>query len=495
MSFSGGGRKIGRAFFASMLLTSLAAAQGLRISSTSIGTMASGPYLNQPSLNIVVSGQSSLANGVYPYSLSTRIVWNDAPGSPLYYSVNAFISFAQGRDELVQIPLRLIYPPNGQFPANSRGTLTMTIQSKSAVSWFTINPALNVRVVSRPPDLVPTSKRLRKDYAIKQPSTQSYNFLIQVTDPVSGEGVANKIVKFQISRNMADSGHQSHSLPLNSWLHELTGARADDSGLSLESDTVIGQYDKGGSSVASREIITASGGYAALRITPFEFSGFEQIQAVVDKQTVAWHDWQVRELTGLVALPNSSQYTKFTNSTLHPLGTSHYSTPGNKARIENFASYFWNAQLNDYELITLRNELTGLGYVFGTQRPSQIRPAGNPRPVEINDISLIYGGMFDISGNGAPPHGGHREGRNIDVRTKYFIRDAYLSYRVDSDATEIEIPFTWGVPDDYQDIPFDVFLKTEAYNRRLAELLYKSIRQAGLRIIAEGDHWHTTSPD
>lgn len=488
-----------------MLLTSLAAAQGLRISSTSIGTMASGPYLNQPSLNIVVSGQSSLTNGVYPYSLSTRIVWNDAPGSPLNYSVSAFISFAQGRDELVQIPLRLIYPPNGQFPANSRGTLTMTIQSKSAVSWFTINPAFNVRVYSRPPSIVQTSKRLREGYSIKSPSTSAYFFGVQITDPTTGEGIPNKLVKFQVFQGGDDSGHK-HTWLVNSWLHDLTEPRIDGYGRSLDSEVTIGKYEVGGSAIATKEITTMDG-YATVRITPPELSAFEQIQVIVDKQTVAWHDWQVRAVSGLMQLPsNNAQYIRIGGTVYHNLpdpsnpgqylpGPNHYSTPGNIVRLQNFASFFLNLQASDLELVVIRQLLAGEGYVFGNLRNSQIRPAASPRPCEINDISLIYGGMFDIDGTSRPPHGGHREGRNTDIRTKFFISSAYLSSRGYSDVPEVEIPVPMGVADNYAGITPAIVDLTRRANTRLAELQFKAIRQADLRIIAEGDHWHTESPD
>lgn len=35
--------------------------------------------------------------------------------------------------------------------------------------------------------------------------------------------------------------------------------------------------------------------------------------------------------------------------------------------------------------------------------------------IGVNDISLIWGGLFDIRGNWAPPHDGHRLGRSVDI--------------------------------------------------------------------------------
>jgi len=35
--------------------------------------------------------------------------------------------------------------------------------------------------------------------------------------------------------------------------------------------------------------------------------------------------------------------------------------------------------------------------------------------IYINDMSLPYGGLFDIQGNWRPPHDTHRTGRNADI--------------------------------------------------------------------------------
>jgi hypothetical protein len=38
-------------------------------------------------------------------------------------------------------------------------------------------------------------------------------------------------------------------------------------------------------------------------------------------------------------------------------------------------------------------------------------------PLYINDISLAYGGLFDVAGNWRPEHSEHREGLDADIRT------------------------------------------------------------------------------
>lgn len=39
-----------------------------------------------------------------------------------------------------------------------------------------------------------------------------------------------------------------------------------------------------------------------------------------------------------------------------------------------------------------------------------------PLPLHLNDASLVWGGKFDVKGNWADPHAGHRRGVVIDVR-------------------------------------------------------------------------------
>jgi hypothetical protein len=38
--------------------------------------------------------------------------------------------------------------------------------------------------------------------------------------------------------------------------------------------------------------------------------------------------------------------------------------------------------------------------------------------LQINDVSLPYGGLFDVNGNWHRPHGTHRTGRDTDIRTE-----------------------------------------------------------------------------
>lgn len=47
----------------------------------------------------------------------------------------------------------------------------------------------------------------------------------------------------------------------------------------------------------------------------------------------------------------------------------------------------------------------------------------SPRPFYINDISLPMGGIFDITGNYTVPHGGHRWGDQVDIKTTHLAKN------------------------------------------------------------------------
>ena len=54
--------------------------------------------------------------------------------------------------------------------------------------------------------------------------------------------------------------------------------------------------------------------------------------------------------------------------------------------------------------------------------------------LDINDISLRDGGVFDLNRNWRPPdHSIHREGKNVDVRSKYMDQDQKDYFRLAAD--------------------------------------------------------------
>lgn len=85
-------------------INALATAQGLTLKGIAPGKMKSGPAMGKPCLDIWVSGVSAVPAGVYPYTYHSRITTSDNSLTS-NKDISAFISFAPGRDELVQIQL------------------------------------------------------------------------------------------------------------------------------------------------------------------------------------------------------------------------------------------------------------------------------------------------------------------------------------------------------------------------------------------------------
>jgi len=131
---------------------------------------------------------------------------------------------------------------------------------------------------------------------------------------------------------------------------------------------------------------TGSNGIFTTRYTQTEFGGFEVIKASVDRQPPVdeeTYDLKVR-FPGLVELGAGTGYTLIGETTSHPR--------------------------NHYGTTHLINCIQKLGSLFTKSFPNQT--------LRINDISLEWGGLFDINGNWYPPHETHREGIHVDVDDK-----------------------------------------------------------------------------
>ena len=60
-------------------------------------------------------------------------------------------------------------------------------------------------------------------------------------------------------------------------------------------------------------------------------------------------------------------------------------------------------------------------------------------PIMITDISLEYGGLYDINANWAPPHHTHREGKDIDIRCEWYYED---------ESKRLGLPVVWGITEE-----------------------------------------------
>ena len=100
---------------------------------------------------------------------------------------------------------------------------------------------------------------------------------------------------------------------------------------------------------------------------------------------------------GLVELPDSDQYLKIGSRPEHP--DNHFGTSTLVTRMQELAVAYREA------------------YPDAT-------------PLEYNDMSLEFGGVFDLNKNWAPPHRGHRTGVHVDLRTRTIPDSALRELRL-----------------------------------------------------------------
>lgn len=112
-----------------------------------------------------------------------------------------------------------------------------------------------------------------------------------------------------------------------------------------------------------------------------------------------------------------------------------------------------------------------------TLGPADIDRANRTAPVfrtdilRLNDISLPWGGLFDVENDFSPSHGGHRWGDQVDIKT-----------------THLMVDFCSGVAQGTSDRRLRPFV--ERIHRRQFQLLREAINQSGGRIVREGNCNH-----
>jgi len=145
-------------------------------------------------------------------------------------------------------------------------------------------------------------------------------------------------------------------------------------------------HDTTGQTGAQGEFVTT---YRASK-----FGGIERIYACTNKANKAspedsiYQDLTVR-VPGLILLPDAPTiYTKVGGT------EAHHGPPG------------WTEDHNHWGKDYLVNAITLMAYLYVDTIGEIIR---------VNDMSLPYGGLFDIYGNWRPPHITHRMGQNADI--------------------------------------------------------------------------------
>lgn len=143
----------------------------------------------------------------------------------------------------------------------------------------------------------------------------------------------------------------------------------------------VGSHDARGVGTMTPASGTLSGAYP--QNIPQTYRAGEICGRVRDDSVVggqAFQEFYNIAIGGLVALSASTGVVLIGSTTAH--ASNHWGTPGLCAAIRN------------------------LGAAFQTQFN---------KPINVNDMSLVTGGMFDIQGGFSPPHQTHRNGRNVDM--------------------------------------------------------------------------------
>lgn len=78
-------------------------------------------------------------------------------------------------------------------------------------------------------------------------------------------------------------------------------------------------------------------------------------------------------------------------------------------------------RFNGRALTLERLETAANLYVFDQTTSPALRKVETPEPIRVNDMSLPWGGLFDIGGNWQPPHSGHRCGTVSDIQSRHLV--------------------------------------------------------------------------
>jgi hypothetical protein len=202
-------------------------------------------------------------------------------------------------------------------------------------------------------------------------------------------------------------------------------------------DTVVAQNAVGGSTDTNGiDLTTNSAGQATFGWLPPEISGTETITVSVSghpEATPATANVDVK-VKGLAEMPIDDQLYRLVGNKAQDTGQdpvvhpdSHSATAATTQNLIAIAQGYVSIQQHDVALQGVLRALLVQGYQFAAF------PTGRLDLLEINDISLPWGGLFDACPEvtltcptaypWAAPHGGHRWGNQADIRTSYLVRN------------------------------------------------------------------------
>jgi hypothetical protein len=240
--------------------------------------------------------------------------------------------------------------------------------------------------------------------------------------------------------------------------------------------TRVNQVDLGGSqSDVGIDIPTstdaATQGQATFIWVAPEVSGTETVTVSVpaerDLQAIT-RNIVVRQ-NGLDDMPAGQTYRLIGQTPIHP--ANHWASPNMIAHLQAAAQNYIDNQNNDQQLQNALRRLRRLRYGF----PGATFPNGTPDVMQINDISLPWGGLFDTDGDWTTPHGGHRWGDMADFRTNYLVIDPRDPHRT-------------ALGDSNEPPPVSVIV-LHAHDAMFQDFV-NALRAAGGQILFEGNHIH-----
>jgi hypothetical protein len=159
-------------------------------------------------------------------------------------------------------------------------------------------------------------------------------------------------------------------------------------------------------------VVTGTDGWAHVMFQAPASSGPVEVHGTSDGATSAVDTVQVG-IAGLVQLVESSADTLIGGRAAHP--DNHWGTPGMVALATALADSLAHRKLAFDSL------------------PDSVRGSSRfPAKLEVNDMSLVLGGLFDWKATWAPPHDEHRTGHNADIDVRSGAADDLYARAVEA---------------------------------------------------------------
>ncbi|MBN8691333.1 MAG: hypothetical protein J0L72_11190 [Armatimonadetes bacterium] len=385
--------------------------------------------------------------------------------------------------------LQIVPPISGSFVINVEGPGGLT-QFSVNLPTFSSSPFTGIPNTIRPsirPRLQPaTAGNPNPGPYNLVPEINSFIVTTRITDG-NGTPAPLRLVQWRLDATHTAEGHIHNTLPVTSWLHSIDDSvmldhiATPDSpfGHPLSTSSVVPNKKKGGDQPRIETAITDLNGYVSVKVTASEVSGTESLSIIVDGHTVRAESFMVT-VEGLTELPNpsSSDNYKKIGAVAGRHTQNHYGTSECRSRIQSAANIFRALQLTDKDLNDLLDKW-GAKFRFGGLSPQISRQI---QKLEVNDISLPKGGLFDKDGDWCSPHGGHREGNTVDIRTIQFLASSNLAKEVP------KADSAW--PDNRYTKNKEASELSREINLTLALLQLKALKDAGFSVLQEANHWH-----